>query len=116
MTKQDPAKVKARKDRRKARAEEARMSSRRTSNRESSQQYEIPSLHQQVPQERLGQTGNHIFGADAALEPLSLGHQESGSFDLAGLSRYNFFEAAMGLQENAGDSSSKTKREESKKS
>ena len=106
MTKQDPAKVKARKDRRRARAEEARMSSRRASRQQSYQQNERNSFDQHVPQERLGQAQSNIFGGDAtALEPLSFSRQESGSADLAALSRYNFLDFAREFQANDSSSS-----------
>ena len=117
MTKQDPAKVKARKDRRRARAEEARMSSRREGARQSFQQYNMSSshqqephgtssLHQQVPPLRLGRDQNNAFSGEELLEPLSLGRQESGSAHLAALSRYNFLDFATGLQDQNKESKS----------
>ena len=106
MTKQDPAKVKARKDRWRARAEQARMSSRRSSKQPNYEQNEMSSsLDEQLPQERLGQAQNTMFGGDATtLEPLSFSRQESGSADLAALSRYNFLDFAREFQNtDSGD-------------
>lgn len=127
MTKQDPAKVKARKDRRRARAEEARMSSRRGSSRQSYQSYDMVSsdqqvtqnmsaFQQQVPPERLVRHQPNFFGGEASLEPLSLSRQESGSADLVALSRYNLLEYEIGFRDQVNESKNESlKRDDSRK-
>ena len=112
MAKQDPAKVKARKDRRKARAEEARAVSRRPHKAQSPQHFAASSVHEQVPQERLSQIQRPTADRDTSLEPLSLERQES---DMAGFLRQNFLEFATQLRSQSDDCNNPSKQEETKK-